>query len=336
MTGIPHFATFEDLVEAVAGWEGRRRIEVPLGNLLRRGRHAKGEAALASYIDLFPDAALKQVVGKFSADRLVIGGWDRFHASVRRSRARVAAISFPGQAMDYHGPTDHFFVDEFKPKERVGLLCSFFTDAHPMAGDPEGMTAHLEEHGERWLGDFDEIDVALSLNGAEPLLAAFRKALAWRPERDGEAMKTVCEWWTMFHLHRAVARDLVRLDFGQSLPILVTADSFGDGFPCFYEASGDVHPIDFEAKCPKDTEETCRKLNEDLLEWMKARSRENKRAKKEERAYLDRDGELSAATESMVNMYRAYRKKDIGKMFSEGSGFIKNIREISKKIQQRR
>jgi len=135
----------------------------------------------------------------------------------------------------------------------------------------------------------------------------------------------------MFHLHRAVARDLAQLDFGYDLPILVTAQDFTVEIASFHEASGSTDPRDFEAARPKDAEEIRDKIRQ--LEWelMSARRRERKRAKKEERAYLDRDGELTAGAESLRNMFRAYRKGDLGKVASEGANLIDNWRKLYRK-----
>lgn len=292
MTEMPQFATFGDLAARIGGWEGRHSIEAPLGALMRRGRHDEAQAALASYVALFPDAALQQVVRSFSADRLVIGGWDRFHAMVQHTGANVTAIALSGNVFDYCGSANHFSANHFSDSDRrhlqrVHLLCTYYADPHPEAGDPAGLAAHIDEHGVDWLGEFDEIDTTLWLNGAEPLMVAINGTGSRQSDRGSEAMMIVCAWWLMFHLHRAVARDLEQLDLGQSLPILVTAQDFSIEIASFYEASGDTDPRDFEAARPKDADEIRHKINQ-LEQELWAARKQRKKAGKTGRARLSR------------------------------------------------
>ncbi len=331
MNAVPRFATFDSLAEAVRGSDGRRRIEASLATLLHRGDHAGAQAALASYIALFPDPALRQVVSGFSSDRLVIGGWDGFHAMARRCRAALAAISFSGNGLTYSEPFHYFAEADSRKPERVLLVCTYYEERHPLTGDLAAMAADLDRDGAHWINDFDQIDTTLWLNGADPMMAALNMTGSRSSDRDSETMMFVCGWWLMFHLHRAVARDLTQLDFGYELPILVTAQDFTVEIASFHEASGSTDPRDFEAARPKDAEEIRDKIRQ--LEWelMSARRRERKRAKKEERAYLDRDGELTAGAESLRNMFRAYRKGDLGKVASEGANLIDNWRKLYRK-----
>lgn len=331
MTAMPQFATFDDLADRVGGSDGRRSIEAPLGALMRRGRHDEAQAALASYVALIPDAALRQVVRSFSADRMVIGGWDGFHAMVEHSGANLAAIALSGNVFDYCGEANHLSDSANSHLRRISLLCTYYTEPHPEAGNPARLAAHIDEQGVDWLGDFDEIDTALWINGAEPLTLAINSTGSRQKDRGSKAMMFVCAWWLMFHLHRAVARDLARLNFGGKLPILVTAQDFTVDIACFHEATGDTDPRDFEAARPKDPDEICRKMMQMAGELMAARKRERKRAKREERAYLDRDGELSASTENLRNMFKAYRKGDLGTVVSEGASLIDNWRKLYRK-----
>jgi hypothetical protein len=331
MNAVPRFATFDSLAEAVRGHDGRRRIEASLAALLHRGDHAEAQAALASYIALFPDPALRQVVSSFSSDRLVIGGWDAFHGMARRYRAGLAAIAFSGNGLSYSEPVHYLAEAEYRKPERVLLVCTYYEETHPLAGDPAAMAAHLDQYGTYWINDFDEIHTTLWLNGADPMMAALNTLGSRSSDPDSEAMMFVCGCWLVFHLHRAVARDLAQLDFGCSLPILVTAQDFSVEIASLHEASGSTDPRDFEAARPKDADEIREKIRQ--LEWelMAARKRERKRAKKEEREYLDRDGELTAGAESLRNMFRAYRKGDMRKVASEGANLIDNWRKLYRK-----
>lgn len=333
MTELPRFATFDRLAEAF----GERRFAYQLADqltaLIRHKQADAAEAALSSYIALFPDAGLRQIVGTFSADRLVIAGWDKFFGGIRHNKACVAAIALSGHGTDYTGSRNHLDATEQARPERIGLECYYYAEPHPMVGDLAALAGQLDEHGDSWYGDFDDIDVALMLNGADPMLAALRKVAAQTDRDDpaGRVMLTICEWWLMLHVHRAVERDLAKLDFGRDFPVLVTSHDFGDGFASFYEASGDTDPRDFEAARPKDADEIRHEINQLERELWAARKREKKRAKKEERAYLDRDGELSDAANNLANMFRAYRKGDLGKVASEGASLIANWRKLYRK-----
>jgi hypothetical protein len=332
MTAMPQFATFDALAERICGWEGRRSIEAPLGAMMRHGRHDEAEAALASYVALFPDAGLRQVVRSFTADRLVIGGWDRFHALARHTHAKVAAVALSGNVFDYRGPDIHLSDGERTHLQRVHLVCTYYDEPHPEADDPARLAAHIDEHGVNWLGEFDEIDTTLRLNGAEPLMVAINSTGSRGSDRSSQAMMFVCAWSLMFHLHRAVARDLAQLDFGASLPILVTAQDFSVEVASFYHASGATDPRDFEEARPKNADEIRHKIFQLEQELWAARKREKKRAKREERDYLDRDGEMSAAAENLRTMFKAYRKGDKKTAFAEGVSLVSNFRKLYRKF----
>ena len=333
MTELPRFASFDRLAEAFGEGRFAYQLADQLTALIRHKQAAAAEAALASYIALFPDAGLRQIVGTFGAGRLVIAGWDGFYDGIRHYKAGVAAIALSGHGIDYTGSRNHLDGTEQCRPERIGLECYYYTEQHPMVGDQAALAGHLDEHGDSWFGDFDGIDVALLLNGADPMLAALRKVAAetGRDDPARRVMLTICEWWLMLHVHRAVERDLAKLDFGRDVPVLVTSHDFGDGFASFYHASGDVHPVEFEAARPRDQEEIAQKLRHDFVRWTEARRREKKRAKREEREYLDRDGELTAGAENLLNMFRAYRKGDTAKVVSEGANLVSNFRKLYRK-----
>lgn len=334
MTELPRFASFDRLAEAFGEGRFAYQLADQLTALIRHKQAAAAEAALASYIALFPDPGLRQIVGTFGAGRLVIAGWDGFYDGIRHYKAGVAAIALSGHGIDYTGSRNHLDGTEQCRPERIGLECYYYTEPHPMVGDQAALAGQLDEHGDSWFGDFDGIDVALLLNGADPMLAALRKVAAetGRDDPARRVMLTICEWWLMLHVHRAVERDLAKLDFGHDLPVLVTSHDFGDGFASFYHASGHVHPVEFEAARPRDQEEIAQKLRHDFVRWTEARKREKKRAKREERDYLDRDGELTAGAESLLNMFRAYRKGDTAKVVSEGANLVSNFRKLYRKF----
>lgn len=332
MSETPRFSSFIELADALGDRRRHRALAQFLTGLIRHKRIDEAEILLWDFIGLLPDTGIVQTLRSFSAARLIIGGWDKLHARIRRADAGVVAIAFSGDAVGDAGARYHFDTGPLEMEERIRFECYFFNEPHPLAGNLPGMAKNLDEFGDDWLGEYDDMDVPLWVNGCAPVIGARRRAAAKGSDFDRNAMSVVSEWWLMVQIHRAIARDLAKLDFGRELPVLMTARGFGDGFASFYEATGDLHPIEFEAERPKGQEELYEAWQRTTFDLSKAHKQERKRRKREERDYLDRGGDLTASGESIVNAFKACRKGDWGEAAREGANFISNFRELYRKF----
>jgi hypothetical protein len=213
-----------DIQSALRSFEGVRKFDDYLADLIRSDRHDELERMLAAYLATVegPVAAACRDV---PLERIQVTGWgavERELATVRNYTAVGIDLSTYAECHDASGTLE------------VVLETNFYTDEvfEFSTADRAVITAACKSHTV-WQGDFSDIGNHVGIDGLNRLHAlltstgrdareAHRQSIAGGSAVPDSVIEQILgEWWVVLRLHQAIQRDLAGISLARRVPIIV-------------------------------------------------------------------------------------------------------------------
>ena len=225
---------------------GNPAFDGEIARLIRAQRYDEAERELRLRIDGAPPSALKAATLATSADDLRFAGWERVLARIQplpRGRPPTRRVSRLEVYERFHRgkpavtavgiDISHAIVRMLRSEEdALELEVAYYSNGpYPFSrSDRAALLAASASYSPVWQGEFEDVDVALSVTGLTPLLLELRRQgpVTAAPDRvDEMGMRSLAHWWAILALDRALAGEVARLSPRRPVPFIVGTHDFG-------------------------------------------------------------------------------------------------------------